>query len=308
MRERDAATVFFFKHPLERHRGIPGRYAFAARGRALSRSGAEFTLSGGWRGNIYADGYANEMPGPNLDPNVFSDVLPWHLSFCRICNLRPRNLICGVPLSYRVRKGDVVVFGNLVSTHIVFVDVVFVVAATPELPKIGDEFALRDRYPELRAGVPQLEAHDWDSFAATRSYRLNLADTAAGRGHHWSNVVPYRMIVGRRWDEPADITSVELRQRFVDRAGFNCIPLAGKQASKNSAVVRRPELFCQRFEGADRLLRGGHVVELENADGERLLRTVFEAAETLVLDPIEPERPLQLADPSEAGPAAVSRE
>lgn len=293
MSDRGAARVFFFKHSLERHAVFPGRYSFAVRGSALTRSGTGFMLNADWRGRVYADAYADETPGPNLDPNVFSDVLPWHLSFCRICKRVPKNLIDGAPLSHRVRTGDVVMFGNAVSTHILFVDTVLCVTATPQLPKRGNELVLYDRYADLKAEVPQLEGHDWNSFAATRSYELNLADAAPGRGHHWSGVSPHRMIVGRRWDDPTDITPDELLQRFVGGAGFNFIPLANEQASNNQAVVRRPGLYCQRFEPAGGLLKQANVVELGHEDGERLLRTVFDAVDVLVLDPIEPEHTLR---------------
>jgi hypothetical protein len=76
-------TVYFIKHSLDKYRGVPGRYGFNVHSASLQRRGTTWSPSR-YSGQVYADGQGDEQPSFNVDPYVFSDVLPWHLSYCLI--------------------------------------------------------------------------------------------------------------------------------------------------------------------------------------------------------------------------------
>lgn len=130
--------VFFFQHPLTRregNKGPPGRFAFDAKGQSVNLRTARIEE---WKGQVYADGLAANQPGSNMDPNVFSDVLPWHLTYCRIISREATSVVAGIPaaglpalpvLPEVVHPGDLIVFGDVVSTHIECVDTVMCVRA-----------------------------------------------------------------------------------------------------------------------------------------------------------------------------------
>lgn len=293
--------VFFFRHSFERNGRnpeIPGRFSFAASGSALVREGERFRVENAWQGHIYADGYANEQPAPNLDPNVFSDLVPWHLSFCRISDLKKKNLVRGVSLGAAVNPGDLVVFGTVLSTHIVAVDAVLCVARTPVLPKRGNCLVLEEKFDELKAEIPEIQHLSWESFTQTRTYRLNLRDAGPSGGHHTSKVSPYRLIIGKRHTNATGATAAELERQFRTGNGFNFIPLSDQQASTNRSIRSRPQLFCRRYENALRLLEC-NITKLRPQDGERLVTLLLREAQVLVLDPLVPAGPLRPHEASE---------
>jgi hypothetical protein len=73
--------------------------------------------------------------------------------------------------------------------------------------------------------------------------------------------------------------------------GFNFIPLAAKQLSYNRSVTTRPGLFTAKVAGVRNLVRSTkqRVWRLPEGMAERLVRSVADEADVLVLDPIEPD-------------------
>ena len=287
-----AASVFFFRHQIGRsdHRPeIPGRFAFDVSARALQRHNSAYQAEPLWRGTIYADAYEDGKPAPNVDPNVFSDVLPWHLSFCRISDRKASSIVEGNSvLSEVVVAGDVVVFGELISTHQIAVDSVMTVGRIVEIGQSGDELVLSRRFDDFRYQLlPELSSHDLSSFRGTNTFRLNLVDAEPNEGHHVSRVSPHRVIVGTRSVEFEDTSTDELLDAAMVGLGFNFVPLAAVQSSTRQDIRPRPNLFCRRYEGAGRIL-AEKVTKLSPQNGRRLLATIFRDADTLVLDPLEP--------------------
>lgn len=87
-------------------------------------------------GIIYADGYDHEQPGSNVDPNVFSDLPPWLLAYCLIDSTVAKRLVHSdrVLLPQRVNEGDLMVFGFVLSTHLLIIDMIICVSRVAELP------------------------------------------------------------------------------------------------------------------------------------------------------------------------------
>ncbi|WP_437624050.1 hypothetical protein [Sorangium sp. So ce1151] len=119
--------MYFVKHSYDTHRGVPGRYAFRISARSLHRSASTWFPSA-FQGDVYADGYAANQPGPNVDPNVFSDLMPWHLAFCLIDKRNKKRFLAGTTsiLTDVVKPGDTICFGWPISAHIVLVDTLLV--------------------------------------------------------------------------------------------------------------------------------------------------------------------------------------
>jgi hypothetical protein len=279
--------VYFVKHGLNAYGNLPGRYAYGVKGYALTQVGQGLKRKR-FSGTIYGDARSDNTPGANVDPHVLSETLPWFLSFCLIDARNKKRLVSGSNkiLSETVRPGDVILFGGLLSTHIVFVDTVLCVSATPELPQQEGTLDVR-AYHRVNADVYGLGT--WRSFVKSRDYQLNLKDAESGGGHHRTKVRPHRQIVGRR--RPASASKISrsaLLKQFIGGKGFNFVPLAvhPEPVSRNKSLKRTPGLLTLRFKGASGVL-SMPVNRLPASVGSDMLRLVL-AAETLVLDPIIP--------------------
>lgn len=285
--------VFFFLHPLDSYRGVPGRYAYKARGRAIDlvRHRKE-----DFKGVVYADGLDDEGPGPNVDPHVFSDLIPWHLSFCNIDKRTAKTAVRGdVPapanegavLSEVARPGDLILFGNSASTHIVWIDTVLCVGDRVAIPQRHGRLQVLERLPEYWTTGTKRDFGgqvDRDEFLASRTFQLGLRDSTAGGGHHETEIEPHRQIVGRRM-EPESAEREVLFGEFRDGNGFDFIPLRAEQVSTRAGIRCRPGLFTANVEGIAAALGGGSgVVALSRLYGRDLVRTIIDKADRLVLD------------------------
>ena len=281
---------FFFRHSLNRppHRGL-GRYAFDVTGSCLQRAAGNVYHPAPFNGRIYADGQADNQPGSNVDPNVFSDLLPWFLAFCRISRRTARECVSGGTqiLSERVQPGDIVFFGGRLSRNLIFIDTILRISQTVILPQVGGCFSLQAHAGQVLQGLGL--TCTWSEFSNSRSYSLNLIDAEAGRVHNETEVNPHRMILGTRRAIERPQRQETLLKCFLDGEGFNFIPLANAQASKNKGVRARPGLFTTSFVNACSIL-SDNVSELDAAHAEALLSLVFQQADTLVLDPPQPTR------------------
>lgn len=288
------ARVFFFRHPLEpmtdRHL-VPGRVRYDAGGTAIMLQERAVRP---WAGFVYADGFASNERGPNVDPNVFSDVIPWHLSFCRIDNRKEKNWVAGrngeaMVLSEVVRSGSVIVFGDHTSPHAVWIDTVMCVERVVELPTdAGGVFALQERFDEYWGQLENLAGPlRWHEFARTMTFKVNLEDTLPSGAHATTKVLPHRQIVGRR-RVPADTRRDALSDAILAGEGFNFIPLGGAQAS--TSVRTRPGLLSIRVRDLGRLFDENpqrKVHPLPAALGTELIKQIIDGADTLILDPIK---------------------
>jgi hypothetical protein len=327
-------NVFFFRHPLATDEwvGAPGRYAFDVTGPALVRDGHLFRRTA-WTGRIYADGKSERTPSTNMDPHVLSDVLPAFLSFCRIDKLgtNDKNVVQHVGscahepgprlLSEVVTAGDVILFGGVFSSDVVFVDFVMCVGAAVELPVHHGALRLEparpgEARPDFERWWRQLEgehgAQTWPSFIRTRSFLLNLADAlppkrarslsrspALGK-HHRSERAQRFQIVGRRTQLP-DATSVAaLRETFATGNGFNFVPVLGgatpqlgSSATWARDLQRRRGLLILRS-GCGRALKAD--VTCLGPD-TRLLDELLQQATALVHEPLEPTTELVIEPP-----------
>lgn len=143
---------------------MPGRYPYRAQGVAVD---LDTGLLGPWVGTIYADGFAADTPGSNVDPNVFSEVLPWHLSFCRLTDRKATSIVSGGRhsgvLGELVEPGDLIVFGNIFNSKIAWVDTVMCVHGRAVIPVEGGQFMLEDRFQRYWDDVSELEPQmTWD--------------------------------------------------------------------------------------------------------------------------------------------------
>ena len=201
-------------------------------------------------------------------------------------------------LPQRVNEGDLIVFGFVLSTHLLIIDTIICVSKVAELPQQGGEFVLREGFDLFRKDVC-LDGIDWATFSRSRCYSLNLIDSAPGGNHHRAFLKPHLMVIGRRCAPPASIPGDALLNRFLDGEGFNFIPLTSTQDSIAAEVKKRPGLFVKRFSGASSILKHS-ITALSDQDARRLLQLVFTQADTLVLDPLEPRTQLVRTLPSGA--------
>jgi hypothetical protein len=250
-----------------------------------------------WVGIVFGDGYDVDTPGPNIDPNIFADLLPWHLSFCRIGDRKEKNLVGALPaqhagavLSEVVAPGDLVAFGGALSTHTVFIDTVLCVDRCPELPQRSGSFMLEEGFPDYWVAAGGAPTVDWPAFAASRVFRWNLKDSMRGGHHEVTGIRPHRQIVGRRGvPSVADRNTVHVALKNGE--GFNFIPLAEQQVSSNKAVRARPGLFTARVHGVGNLIRSAksRVWRLPDPMAADLVAAVAFRADVLVTDPLEPD-------------------
>jgi hypothetical protein len=248
-------------------------------------------------GQVFADGRSQNQPAANVDPNVFSDLLPWFLAFCLIDSRTPKHLVSGGRniLSECVQSGDLIFFGNCPSTHIIFIDTVLRVSCARELPQVRGRLGLQAQPSRTLQSLGL--GCTWAQFERSRSYRLNLVDAEPGGRHNRTGVDPHRIILGtsKVVDQPQrpDV----LLRRFLGGHGFNFIPLAAAQDSESKGVCARPRLFTKRFENARTTLCDS-VTELEARDTEALLSLILREADELVLDPLEPRQSLNRCCPT----------
>lgn len=300
---RRYVSVFFFMHPrvpvTVKHRNIPGRVPYDVKGRTIELIKG---VKESWSGVVYADGFAPNTPGPNVDPHVFSDLLPWHLSYCNIDGRTDKKIVrghlpTGAPrnavLSEVVAEGDLIVFGGVLSTHLFFVDTIICVSHVAVIPSTTNgELQIIDKLNEYwpsasRRPFTCFSAEDLQRFLRelrkSRTYRLGLVDGTPGGGHHATGVRPHRQIIGRRI-EPASASRDQLLRDLLEGRGFNFIPL--RQARVSEQVADQPGIFSARLDRiAARLLdRDTGVVALSPADGEEVIRTILLDADRLVLD------------------------
>jgi hypothetical protein len=285
-----ASRVFFVRHGLSCHGQIPGRYPFDVTGLTLRRESAGRRRLTQFIGQVYVDGYGPNTRGPNIDPHVFSDALPWFHSFCLMDKGIERQHVIpgGGVLSEVVSPGDLVFYGQPISTHILAIDTVLCIRRTVALPQQDGRFLLPDGLAEI---LPALGAkQDADAFRRTRSYAMNLADAEPGGCHCRAKLAVHRIICGGSRQSTARFArDTQLLEDFLDGRGFNLIPLADEQESTRADVRDRPRLFVRRFCHARDLFLAS-VTMLAPPDGERLLRLVFDEADDLVLGPLEPAR------------------
>jgi hypothetical protein len=285
--------VYFFQHGLDQYRGIPGRYRYDVTGRIIDLGRAE---KRNWRGVVYADGLADNTPGPNVDPHVFSDLIPWHLSFCNIDSRKPKTTVRGqVPaaapegavLSEVVRPGDVVVFGNWLSTHILWCDTVLCVGECVGIPQRNHCLNVVEEIEEYWPDATKRPFDGnqcLDELLQSRTYLLGLKDSTATGGHYRTEIDPHLQIVGAR-GEPEMLQRDALAEATFSGQGFSFIPLRARQDSTRKSVRDRPNLFTMKCQGIAAALDGGSgVVALGHVFGRGLVRAIIETADMLVLN------------------------
>lgn len=290
-------SVFFFQHPLA-GRNTPGRFPYGASADAVDLDAGTCRP---WTGTIYADGFGADTPGPNIDPHVFSEVLPWHLSFCRLSDDASSNLVAGASrsevLSKLVKRGDVIIFGNAFRLNVVWVDTVICVHGRATIPSEGGQFVIEDQFERYWQDVSEFEPEmTWERFKRVRDYRLNLIDAIPPDGRHTTTaVVPHSQIIGRRRGEAGPNDRTSILTRILAGDGFNFIPLRATDAlllTDNQQERDRPGLLTFEFELKRQLDSVENEVHLLAEDlGKRLLDAILRAAKDLVLDPIRPLAP-----------------
>lgn len=289
-------NAFFVRHPLEpQESSIPGRVPYQVSAMSLVREVDTYKREQ-FDGTIFADGFGENRPGPNVDPNVFSELIPWFHAFCQISSQSaPYHIAeCGAGLSECVAQGDLVFYGGAISTNMLFVDTVLCVERTVLLPQRDGRFQVKERVQELLTKL-ELDMSP-QSFLDSRTYRLNLRDAEADGRHSKTELDPHRILIGRRLaahDLPhAD--SATLLELFCTGLGFNFIPVCFAAPSKNKSVRVRPGLFVSRFPDANRMLhRKLCVMTVDQTTS--LLRSIFAASDRLVLDPVVPTSSLARA-------------
>lgn len=252
-----------------------------------------------WSGVVFGDGYGPDTPGPNVDPNILADVLPWHLSFCRIGDRKKKSLVGAVPplrapavLGEVAVVGDLIVFGDALSPHIMFIDSVLCVGSLPEIPQRSGSFVLQKQFARYWAATGGRPSMSWAAFERSRVFRWNLHDSMPGRRHETTGVCPHHQIVGRR-AVPPRLDRDSIRVALENGSGFNFIPLAAERVSRNREVLARPGLFTARVNGVGKLVRStkNRVWRLPVAMATNVLDSIARNADVLVLDPLEPVSP-----------------
>jgi hypothetical protein len=287
--------AYFVRHPLvARPPRSPGRVAYDVRGYSLRRDRTTYEVRP-YCGTIFADGFRPNEPGPNLDPNVFADVIPWFHAFCQISSSGSRHHVrpSKATLSEVASPRDIILFGNAISKHMLFVDAVLCVDALVPLPQLGRTFQIEEGLSTLLSALKL--ALSGAEFRETRAYGLSLRDAEPDGCHPGSALQPHRMIVGRRRSSDAPMETIDsLQTRFLSDDGFNFIPLLRAPPSKSKAIRERPGLFVARFADAQALCRR-KVSELDEEQSRRLLHSILSASDELILDPIQPQYALQRA-------------
>lgn len=277
---------------------MPGRFGYDVKGDALVGNASTFSVSS-FDGRVYGDARGDNKPGSNVDPNILSEVMPWFLSFCRICNRAPHNLVAPDRvrlLSEEVGLGDLVIFGgDGIAKDVVFVDTVLCVGATLEIPQLKGRLNVREYFDRHAATLGLLGS--WDKFTTTRAYRCNLKDSEEGRNHHGTKVNPHHQIVGKRsvMGHPTTIAKEAVVELLLSGNGFNFIPLRPDSPfTENKEVISRPGLFSTKITGIYRQIKeddGDVKIKVAKIDPDLarwLIRAIVYQSEKLVLDPVTP--------------------
>ncbi|AUX27008.1 uncharacterized protein SOCEGT47_075810 [Sorangium cellulosum] len=324
-------NVFLFKHCLRGYK-TPGRFPFIVEGRALRRIGSAYITEPSLRRIVYVDGYGANTPGPNIDPFVLSEVLPWILSFCNINKqddeflARPVGAFDAVSprkiLPKSVNVGDVIVFGDLLPRRIIAIDTVLCVGRQPvELPQDGGQFVLRSRFNAYwKQFGGAYGAMTWNQFKNLPEFKWNLADTLDKHetiselgyerptSHHRARLPTHLQILGRRGETVGGAVDTLLSD-FLGGRGFDFIPLADSppHAMRGMRKVEEwPGLFIRPWDGAQAVHRAGRlkVARLDCGLGESLLRLIFEEARELVVGPLRWLQPTAPVTPPRRGSVA----
>jgi hypothetical protein len=259
---------------------------------------------------VCIDGFEEEGPGSNVDPNVLAERLPWFLSYCNVgksvIDLGADGREVG-PFPDVVRRGDIVIFGDPHWADSLAVDTVIRAHERILMPTLGGVFAVEKQFTTywkrcVDAGLA--DSITWGDFARTRDFVLNLADcmpaprrgadsprAAEVLGHrrqtwHPKPTVPaHQQLVGTRCRvfEPTTVEAV--RELFAASRGFDFIPLGAGVRPSSALVARRPGLFTVPFAGAAKL-QGASVFRLARAEGLALLRDILGTADRLVVGPL----------------------
>jgi len=236
--------VYFLQHPLTTF-GMPGRFSYKARASAID---LDEKVRKSWSGTLYADGFAADTPGSNVDPNVFSEVLPWHLSFCRLSDSETSSIVSGAArrgvLGELVAQGDLIVFGDTFNNRITWVDTVMCVHGRAVIPSEGGQFILEENFTRYWDEVSEFEPQmTWERFTRLRDYRRNLVDTMPPDGRHrTTSVVPHYQVIGRRPKDVA-VSRPAIVEQLLAGDGFDFIPLRATDApllTKNDEEKNRP--------------------------------------------------------------------
>lgn len=295
--------VFFFLHPIAPFRvghgsPVPGRVGFDVEGSAVDLRCGELV---DWSGTVYGDGFESNQPGSNVDPHIFSDLIPWHLTYCLIDKRAPKTYVQNPPtglapnaiLSEAVQRGDAIVFGGTFNTNVFWADTVLRVDHTAPLPIRDSRLRIVEdieSYWPLATGEPFDARTSRERLLKSKTYRYGLVDSEPGGMHNKSDIAKPIQIIGRR-GKPAETCRRGLVAELREGLGFNFIPLAKAQNSCNQDLLKRPGLFNARFPSIQRLLgpRSSGVVTLPEKQGVDLLSTIVEQADVLVVD----QRPLK---------------
>lgn len=308
-------NVYFFKHSGDRYENIPGRYPFRVRAAALERGGAVFVRQAPRERVIHADGYGPDETASNVDPNVFSKLLPWFLTYClqtgrekhRVHDLTTGRLLPRA-LSHLVEPGDVILFGWPTSKTGIAIDTVMCVERAVLVPvEAGPQrkkrFAFNSSFSTYRDEVKKhfrdFGTVSWQSFTAADDFRLNVVDTLSEADahavlgytcethHKTTDLLDHKQIIGRWGDVPDEILPGALLDAFVDGRGFNFIPRAAPTEGAARGVAHsHPGLLTIRTP-APHGLPGGGVARLSSTGGVAVLQQVFDVAEELVFGRIE---------------------
>lgn len=294
-------TTYFLRHGIKRYNKIPGRYPYDVTGSALHRNGATFTRQT-FTGCIYGDGY-DDGPASNMDPHVLSDIIPWFLSFCLIDKDDEKRRVAPEKkhiLPKDAKPDDLIVFGGYVNDNVIFVDTVLCVDRLLPIPQEDRNLKIK-KYHEKYWRLLNLP-EQWSDFQETRAYVYNLRDAEPPNGHHQTTngLDPYLQIVGRRLktDEIATIQRDALFSRLLEKGGFNkkggfnFIPLRAYYESENREIISRRPLFTTKIPKLGSLIKQNSVTKLDPDTSRDLLSAILHQADTLVLDPIDPAKPL----------------
>ena len=201
-------------------------------------------------------------PGPNVDPNVFSDLVPWFHSFCEISSSDAKHHVIPstLGLSMLAAPGDIVFYGGAVSSpHELFVNTVLCVGYLVSLPQSDGKFRIRECVRELLSEM-QLDV-SVDAFYESYTYRLCLRDAERDGCHPGTRLVPHRTLIGRRLETKQDglNSSTLLLELFESGSGLNFIPVR-RLPSRSEGVPCHPGLFVTEFRDAKTMLNAKSVV------------------------------------------------
>jgi hypothetical protein len=306
--------AFFLKHPLTRkneNSGPPGRFRFDIAANALGRLGNTYNLAK-YDGSIYADGRADNKPASNIDPNVFSDVIPWFHTYCLIdASPDPKSdmkrfvydAVAQQETPHRLPEstvpGDVIIYGNTIygntrEPNVLFIDTVICVEQCIPVPQKDGRFDIDAYYNTYKSalGLPDT----FHEFKHTRTYYCNLVAAEPPHGRHQltHNRDPHYQIIGRHAETSSiqKTTATALLTQFINGNGFNFIPLRKMCCSDDAEIVARPGIFTAKFTRNVRDELTHSITELPSGFAEDILVALLGQSDRLVIGQIEPKKTL----------------